>query len=188
MRRPGNWKWKLAILLGLSTAVAWAADKDTSPPKADNSKAGWLRWGRPTAPPKPPKKEVKEVKEEKKAPEVEPPKSQVDQASQVRKQEEAAMYRRLAVCDELNRIALETQDQELMRKANELVQRTMSAYSQRTAHLPTANVQFESDEKTLEKHLGAGTAVAPRQTGSPPYSYKGSDRSPQTAARGEVDE
>jgi hypothetical protein len=176
----------LALLLGLSTAVAWAADRDEgkgkAEAKAESARTGWFRRKARTEPAKP----KVDAKSDKRPVEAEAPKPQVETAGQQRQQEQEAMLRRLAVCDELNRIAMETQDQDLMRKVNQLTQRTMATYSQRTAHLPASNVRFESDEKILEKHLGAGTAVAPRQTGSPPYSYKGPDR--QTAARGEVDE
>lgn len=178
------------MLLGLSTAVAWAADRDEgkgkgkADTKAESARTGWFRRKARTEPTKP----KAESNGEKRAAEAETPRLQVETAGQQRQLEQEAMLRRLAVCDELNRIAMETQDQDLMRKVNQLTQRTMAAYSQRTAHLPASNVRFESDEKILEKHLGAGTAVGPRQAGSPPYTFRGPDSVRQTAARGEVDE
>jgi hypothetical protein len=190
MRRLGAWKWELALLLGLSTAAAVAADRGIvrpdAEPKKDEAKAGWLRrWFKGDEEPELPRTEVRKADKPAPQPEARP---QVEEAALQRQREEAALYRRLAVCDELNRIALETRDEELIRKASQLTQRVMAAYSQRTAHLPVSHASFESDEKILEKHLGAGTAAVPGQAGSPPYSIRGRDETPQTAARGEDEE
>ncbi len=82
--------------------------------------------------------------------------SVVDQAAAVREQEMQTLLRRQKVCLQLMQIAEETNDPELQRKAEQLDERAREIYTQRTSTLPAARaVGFESDEKTLQQHLGS---------------------------------
>src|SRR5207245_2537388 len=79
----------------------------------------------------------------------------VDPVNAERTRAEAALMRRLEVCDKLKEIALRNNDVELLRKAEQLDERVRSAYVQHAGNLPGT---FESDEKTLDKHLGSANA------------------------------
>jgi len=129
-------------------------DDDVYPKPAakDNGSSGGLfqgwfqgkRHGRQKPPPKPDKDAKKEDK------------PVVDESANSLDKEQKAFLRRLAVCDELRKIAQATNDEALFEKADKLNERIWALYKERTA--PLAGNQFESDEKVLEKHLGPGTA------------------------------
>src|SRR5262249_20733132 len=76
------------------------------------------------------------------------------EAALLRSQEEAKYLRRLEVCDRLKDIADQTNDADLRRRADDLAGRAENLYMKRTANLPAARAIFESDKKTLDKHLG----------------------------------
>jgi hypothetical protein len=50
-------------------------------------------------------------------------------------------------------IALETNDTELQRLAEQLDERIWALYLQRTAHLPASRAVVENDEQILDRHL-----------------------------------
>jgi hypothetical protein len=77
----------------------------------------------------------------------------------LRAREEAKFLRRWEVCDRLKEIADQTNNPALRRRAEELDARASALYQKRTANLPASQVLFESDQKTLEKHLGVGQGV-----------------------------
>jgi hypothetical protein len=83
----------------------------------------------------------------------------MEEAAAQRKVEEEKYLRRLVVCDKLRDIAEAANDSALQRRADELQNRAFEIYKQRTAHYPAAQAVFESDRKTLEKHLGSGAPV-----------------------------
>jgi len=89
-----------------------------------------------------------------KAPAPARPTSKVDEAAVQRDRELQVLLRRQAVCLKLMRIAMDTNDDELMRKAEQLDERARGIYAQRTADLPGNQAAFESDEHVLERHLG----------------------------------
>src|SRR5262249_2109755 len=139
--------------------------------KAPSTPSGGLlsRWWAaldtpPTRKPPPPKQDPdkdkkekeKQDKEKEKAekPRVEQPTSAVDRAAAQRAREEQELIRRQRVCLKLMRIAQETNDDELLHKAEQLDQQAQRIYDQHTAHLPVSKVAFESDDRTLTNQLG----------------------------------
>jgi hypothetical protein len=90
----------------------------------------------------------------------------MDEAAAQRKVEEGKYLRRLEVCDKLHDIAEAANDSALQRRADELQNRAFEIYKRRTAHCPASRAVFESDRKTLEKHLGSGAPVPATPAGS----------------------
>jgi hypothetical protein len=68
--------------------------------------------------------------------------------------QEAALWRRIDVCDKLRQIALETNNNELDQLAQELDARARAVYTQRTARLKTPAQATDVDEQILDKKLG----------------------------------
>jgi hypothetical protein len=68
--------------------------------------------------------------------------------------QEAALLRRLEVCDKLREIALETNNKELDQLAQELDDRARAVYAQRTARLKTNTNASQLEEQILDKKLG----------------------------------
>ncbi|HEY1859652.1 MAG TPA: hypothetical protein VGG61_04825, partial [Gemmataceae bacterium] len=67
--------------------------------------------------------------------------------------QEAALLRRIDVCDKLRQIALETNNNELDQLAQELDARARAVYAQRTARLKTSAQATDLDEKILDRKL-----------------------------------
>jgi hypothetical protein len=70
---------------------------------------------------------------------------------------DAALFRRLAVCDRVKQVAIDTENAELGRQVELLEQRVYQVYNQRKATTPA---RFESDEVLLDQTLktkGRGT-------------------------------
>jgi hypothetical protein len=114
-----------------------------------------------------------------------PPK-QVDGATAERRQEEATFLRREAVCDRLLEIAVQTDDLELLRRAEQLRERSWATYSQRTAHLPGAKGVFESDEQILEHHLGSSSSAGALKVLTPSDKVTGTDPNGQASVKEET--
>jgi hypothetical protein len=76
--------------------------------------------------------------------------------------EKADWLRRVAVCDRLRAIAVQTNDEELARKADLLDQRIWEVYRQRTSGSPPGGV----DEQVLDRHLGMNTSSPARGVGA----------------------
>jgi hypothetical protein len=169
MKRMAIWSLEIALVLGceVGTAFAWGPPPvaATQPPPmsslADPPGGSMDKPAdKPTAPPKKPASPAALAAEP--TPEKKPaPTNQVDQAASLRDQELQTLLRRQKVCLQLMQIAEETNDTELLRKAEQLDERAREVYTQRTASLPMARPGvFESDQQTLEKHLGpTNTAV-----------------------------
>ena len=104
----------------------------------------------------------------------------VDPMNAERTRAEAALMRRLEVCDKLKEIALRNNDAELLRKAEQLDERVRSAYVQHTGNLPST---FESDEKTLAKHLGSANANGKGSSQAAARTVPGSDRTSQASIK-----
>ena len=84
------------------------------------------------------------------------PPSVADEAAAEREREMQALVRRQMVCLKLMRIAMDAGDDELLKKAEAMDERAREIYARRTAHLPGARqANFDSDEGTLERHLGS---------------------------------
>lgn len=86
------------------------------------------------------------------------PLSQADEATAARAREEAILFRRLAVCNKLMEIALQTNDKQLQGQAEQLDERAWAIYNQRTANLPTRAAELDLDERVLEKNARKETS------------------------------
>jgi hypothetical protein len=184
MRAPTLWTLTAALALGAGVASAVAQTPGpTDAPAESGWKIGWLArlfGGQKAEPQKPPAKAQN--------PKVEDiPQLQVlDSTASLLEREGGELSRRRAVCDKLRLIALQTGDEALMRRANELDDRAWALYQQRTAAVAVPGSAFQSDEQTLARRLGSRggpTADAPVPTNfglAPRDTTAG-----HTAARGE---
>jgi hypothetical protein len=99
--------------------------------------SGFRRWnGLPPERPKPPTTPSAAERAERRAKE---------SAAALRAQEEANFLRRIAACDRLKLIAMETQDEELEKQADRLQQQAEMVYKQKLSRLPGARLP-ETDE------------------------------------------
>jgi hypothetical protein len=161
MRVQRAWGLQAALVLGLTAGGAAAADKDDQAAKTKAARGNWLSGWFSKDKPAVKKKDL--PKEDVKESDPTVP-TAVETAAAARQREMQTLLRRLNVCDRLREIALETNDPELGRRAEELDARAWQVYTQRTGGQPGGVPDFESDERILDKHLGAGrAAVAPRQ-------------------------
>jgi hypothetical protein len=140
MRRRLVYALTTILVAGLADA-ACAADP-TEPAKSSSS------WWMPSWPFS--KKETKPPPVSKPAPGISPSKEKAD------------WLRRVAVCDRLRAIAVQTNDEELARKADLLDQRIWEVYRQRTSGSPAGGV----DEQVLDRHLGMDTRSPARGVGA----------------------
>lgn len=67
-------------------------------------------------------------------------KAQARAAAEARADAQAALLRRLAVCDQIRLIASQTQNEELMRRADDLDEKARVVYARRIARLPVSQV------------------------------------------------
>jgi hypothetical protein len=162
MRKLGTWGLEVALLVALTAAVAFAGEGAGKSRRFGSGEGLIGKWfsSREAEPAPKPQPKPKKKGEKDPAPEeaVKPPPNLAEE----RAREEAALLRRLAVCDKLMDIAIRTNDAELLRRAEQLDERARMTYSERTAHLPTSRPVFHSDEQVLDKHLGPGTAATRR--------------------------
>jgi len=163
----GSWGLQAGFLLvALSASAALAGDPVDEPAPqpqgADhgsfaNTLSRWFGTAPKPTPAKPKPVAQKKTVAKAEAPAPKPP--PVDESAVQRERELAALLRRQQACLKLMQIAGDSHDEELQRKAEQLDERARAVYAQRTAHLSGArNSSFESDEKTLEKHLGGDSA------------------------------
>jgi hypothetical protein len=80
--------------------------------------------------------------------------------------EQEAWFRRVAVCAELRRVGEETQNDLLVRQADDLERQATALYNQRVAALGVPKVKAAMPDPTapeiaLDKKLGTGVAVNP---------------------------
>lgn len=177
MRRIGAWRFEIALLVGLGALLpalgAPPDDEDEAPPQTGWRFAPWIqkKIDRSKPKPKPKKPAAKPAVEQTKAPAapVKPP-PVVDDAGVQRAKEEKAFLRRVAVCDQLLKIAQETRDEELERKAMELNDRAWSLYNDRVAALP-AGTTLDADIQVVERHISPNG----RSTGTSLYQPTSKD-------------
>jgi hypothetical protein len=173
MRRLALWGLTGALAVGLIAGRALAGDDDspapdTNPPTRQSS----FRWSPAVvrmfqldAPKPAPKKPAPAKKEVTKKPSAAKPAAPAeDPAVAGRNKAEAALMRRLEVCDRLKEIALRSNDAELFHRAELLDEQARAAYAQHAGELPAGAAAFESDEKTLARHLGTPAQSADRLT------------------------
>jgi hypothetical protein len=161
MRRLAGRTFEIALLLGLGMAVpALAADPPDDDPDAPPKGwhlAPWLQKKMDddtddTTPKPKPKKPAPKPEAAKPA----TPKPPPDPRPISREREEKDFLRRLAVCDQLLRIAHDTHDEALERKAQQLSDRAWAVYRQRIAALPAPSTKDESDAQTVQRYLKEG--------------------------------
>jgi hypothetical protein len=183
MRTIGAWGVAASLVVGLGPVAAVAADDDTT---AKSSVRGptweWKpfgNWFGSAEPPKPVEKKVPKPEQTpaKKTAAAIKPVSLVEEAAAKRRREEAALLRRLQACDKLREIAIQTKDNGLLRQAEELEERAQATYAQRTENLHGGG--FESDEKTIDRYLGAGKARSSESSG---YTVSSNDWRSRAAA------
>jgi hypothetical protein len=124
-----------ALLLGLGgmARAADPADARNAPPLD----SGFRRWNAiPPERPKPTMSPSAAERAERRARE---------SAAALRAQEDANFLRRIAACDRLKLIALETHNEELEKQADRLLEQAQMVYRQKTARLPGAKLP-EADE------------------------------------------
>jgi hypothetical protein len=126
----------LALAAWLGTAAA-ASERDDEERPVDRGNAAYHRWnGGPLEKPKPP------------PPLPSPTKAKAnDTAAAHRAQEEANFLRRLAVCDRLRQLALETGDDSLEKQADDLQQKAESVFKQRTSAMPGGKVPSDTEAR-----------------------------------------
>jgi hypothetical protein len=149
----------LALVLGAGPVLAGPDEGSGGTDSGSTATGGnWLtRWFVPSAktPQKAsPPKDIKKIKDEKDSLAQEPAPTNGATASALRSREEAKYLRRSEACDKLKEIADLTNDAALRKRAEELDARAWDVYNQRTAQLPSSQALFDSDRKTLQKHLG----------------------------------
>lgn len=123
MRR--TWSWGLAaVILGLMGAAQAAEGFEATSVFDGSQNPAFRRWGgvskqrpRPTPPPQSAAAKSRAN----------------DSAAAVRAQEEANLFRRMAVCDKLRSLALETGDDSLEKQAEVLQSKADAVYKQRTS-------------------------------------------------------
>jgi hypothetical protein len=86
--------------------------------------------------------------------------------------QEAALLRRLEVCDKLREIALETNNTELDKLAQELDDRARAVYALRTTRLKTTAHAADVDEEILDKKLGIEPMNPDGATGGKPAAKR----------------
>jgi hypothetical protein len=140
MLRRRAWGITAALLAALVGTATAADPEDAVTLPYDRGQAAYHRWnGGPIEKPKPPPPPFVDK----------PAKSKAnDTAAAIRAQEEANFLRRMAACDRLRQLALETGDDSLEKLADELQQKAESAYKQRTANLPSSKVLARSEPES----------------------------------------
>jgi hypothetical protein len=129
--------WGVLALLAGFTGVANAADPDGVPLGYDRGAAAFARWNagqsdRPKTPPVPPQVAAAKAKA-------------LDTAAALRAQEEANFLRRLAACDRLRQLALDTGDDSLEKLADDLQQKAEAVFKARTANLAAGRTDADAD-------------------------------------------
>jgi hypothetical protein len=182
-------KLALGTALGcLFIASAARADDDDDAKAPPPPPKPFIRWSpyakhalgiddlKPTPPKPDPKAEAKKpAAQAKKVP-------AIQSAATQRSKEENALLRRLAVCDKLMEIASQTNDRELMRRAEQLSSRAWAIYDQHTGM--HADAKVDADAQKLDRALDQQT-VTSRPSQEAVYSVSASDRLRQSGL-GEV--
>jgi hypothetical protein len=120
--------WAVVATLAILGGIAAAADPDeTVQFEYDRGAAGFARWnGGHPEPPKPPPV----------SPQVAAAKARErDTAAAIRAQEQANLIRRLAACDRLRELAVQTGDESLEKLADELEKKADTVFKARTSVL-----------------------------------------------------
>lgn len=131
--------WGVLALVAGFAGGAMAADPDELPVNYDRGAAAFARWNagsseRPKSLAVPPQVAAARAKA-------------LDTQAAVRAQEEANFLRRLAACDRLRQLALDTGDDSLEKLADDLQQKAESVFKVRTANLAMGKVDGDADAR-----------------------------------------
>jgi len=173
MRYLGAWGMTLALLVAVGSTTASAGEKDAKGTKTAywKSKTTWQVMAEMLS-----KEKAEDMKTEARGKQkAETPAKvasratpAVDPAVRERDREEEAFLRRSAVCLKLQEIALRTNDDDLLRRAEQLSDKAWAAYEQRQA-------LSEDDDLAAEKLLSQAKSGKAGRATAPVYSVKGKD-------------
>lgn len=173
MRRIQPWGLFMLLAVVASTPTAAAADKPSPPPKP-----GTL-FGKLFGPSesKPKKEPVTRgsASTSMRPPTVTAPLSADVVAASLRAEQDA-WERRMSVCLKLREIAVETNNEVLLKQVDELERQATALYNVRVAALGIPNVKAplpESAAATIDQKLGTGVAVNPLTAPEPPRPVTG---------------
>lgn len=113
-----------------------AADDQT---KEEERSGVFPSWGI-VKPKKDKAKSAEAAQEERERAEADRRKAQARAAAESRAEAQVTLLRRLSVCDQIRLIASQTQNDELMRRADELDEKARGVYARRIARLPSSQV------------------------------------------------
>ena len=140
MLRRRAWGIAAAVLAAWGGSAAAADPGETAALPYDRGAAAFRRWnGGPIERPKPPPPPIVDRAAKARA---------NDTAAALRAQEEANFLRRLAACDRLRQLALETGDDSLEKLADELQQKAESAFKQRTTQVSAGKLLAQSEPES----------------------------------------
>ena len=171
MRACKWWVLGAAVVLGWSAALAMASDEDGTPARRPvvrpNERPGLIDklfdLGPDTTAKKPDKNtDKKDTAKKAEKPATSRSKANISPEAAELAREQTAFQRRVAVCDRLREIAIETNDTELDQLAQELNARAWAVYKQRTAKREASPREKSLDEQILDKKLGID--LAPEKT------------------------
>jgi hypothetical protein len=182
MRKRSAWRLGAALLFGLGSVIAGPTDARAGNETGSASTKSGDWFGRSARPADNEPSTRRERVDPDKPSSSQPP-TVIQEAASLRSREEAKYLRRLQVCDRLRDIADQTNDTTLARRADELMARAEELYRKRTANLPSAQPLFESDKKTLDKHLGPTPATG--RPSSAPALFNVSTRDDRATAKEE---
>jgi hypothetical protein len=178
MRDPRRWGISAVLLLGLGGSLALGADREErsrypKPATESESKWSWMNpanWFGSKEKEKPAaSKGKKETKKDAVSPAEAP--SPADESRARRNREEADLFRRLAVCDQLREVALRGDDQELLRRAEELSERAFALYAERTnARRPAGGTRLDADLHALDRPSDVDALTRRKPATEPVYN------------------
>lgn len=131
--------WGVLAALAVLGGTAAAADPDDVPDNYDRGQSGFARWNAGhVEPPKPPPV----------SPQVAAAKAKArDTAAALRAQEEANFLRRLAACQRLRELAVQTGDESLETLADDLERKADAVFKARTANLAAGKAPADADAR-----------------------------------------
>lgn len=160
MRNRGARKLVAALFIGLTIGASAPAADPKEPAKNDSkSTSSWLpSWlgGKKEDEKKPAERSDKSSK---KTAATEKETAAEDAAAKARAKELANYLRRVAVCDQLEQVALDSRDDELQRQVEQLKDRVWTNCSQRMASIPAAGPTSDSDD-AIPKNKKAVTSLS----------------------------
>jgi hypothetical protein len=154
------------LWVGLAVSAAGAGDggdlHSLPPPKEGSSWLPLWMGGRRDRPepmkPQAPEKADKPDKDKADKAAAPAPRPQPNDPAAVQARELNAYWRRMEVCDRLMEYAVDTNNEELQRQADELQQRTFAVYQRRTLHAG-GSPKLDADEAALDQRLGEDRAA-----------------------------